>query len=155
MNKEIAWFLCPLLAIFNQLAGTWGTPWSWGSVLSIAVFMQLYGKLRTWQGYGTLVLFWALGTLPITLGGDSVIATWYSLLWVWVLGYIQGLWFILGSRRVLWYAFFPMIVYGIFITMSNIPLFASLFPWKMCEGMMGFALGIPFALYISNDYHPV
>ncbi len=151
MKKELAWLLCPILAIANQLSGTWGSPWGWASILAIAVFLQLYGKLRTWQGYTTLALFWVLQTLPITLGGDSVVASWYSLLWVWLLGYIQGLWFAICNRRTFLYALFPMVLYGVWITLSNVSATANLFPWKFCEGIMGFALGIPFALAIGDE----
>lgn len=151
MNKELAWLLCPFLALFNQLAGTWGTPWGWGSVFSIAVFLQLFGKLRNWKGYVSLFLFWVLGTLPITLGGDSIFDHWYSIVWIWLLGYIQGLWFIVYNKNVKNYALFPMIMYGIWITLSNAPETASLFPWKFCEGIMGFSLGIPFALAIGEE----
>jgi hypothetical protein len=44
-----------------------------------------------------------------------------------------------------------MVLYGAFITLSNLPATANHFPWKFCEGVMGFALGIPFALAIGVD----
>lgn len=151
MNKEIAWFLCPILSLLRQLDGTWGTPWQFGGIFAVALFLQLFGKLRQWRGIATLVLFYILGTLPVTLGGDSVTATWYSWLWIWVLGFIQGLWYLLYNKKTALYALFPMVLYGLFITLSNISATANFFPWKLCEGVMGFAIGIPFAFCIGSE----
>lgn len=148
--KELAWFLCPLIALSNQLAGTWGSPFGWFSIVFIALFLWLYGKLKSWKGYVTLVIFWILGTLPITLIGDSIPGFWLNWIWIWVLGYLQGLWCVLFSRKVFLYALFPMFMYGVVITLSNLPLTAGLFPWKFCEGLMGFSLGIPFAFMIGE-----
>jgi hypothetical protein len=157
MHKEYAWFLCPIIALTNQLAGTWGAPFGWFSLVFIALFLWMYGKLKTWQGYLTLGVWWLVGTLPITLIGDSIPGYWFNWIWLWILGGIQGLWvilFMVGNKnwwKVFVWSLFPCLAYGVVITLSNLPITADLFPWKLCEGIMGFAVAIPFAYMIGDD----
>jgi len=147
--NELAWFLCPLFSFLRIADGTWGN-FRWVTV-GLMILSSILFKRFKWT---VIPITIGLAMLPITLGGDSVTAHWYNWLWVWVLGYLNGLWIIPLVRNIskgFLLALIPMVIYGICITLSNIPLTADIFQWKLCEGLMGFSLGIPFAYMVCND----
>lgn len=154
--KELVWLLAPMLGLYRQLGGTLNKLiWRGGFPLSVILSTCLFlGWSWWWLVMGGLCL--AVSTLPVTLFGDAIIGNIWNLLWLPILGYLHGLpSLIIGIKykkiiESLFLSLIPSLVFGLVITLSNYPLTADMFPWKLCEGILGFSVGIPYAFLIEK-----
>ena len=149
MNLELVWLICPIVALLSQLGGTynksyrrWGVP----SVITIAALSFL--GFSWWLPVLFLSIFVA-STLPFTLIGDGLKASWLNWVWIWVAGYLLGLPSLILDRHGWLYAFVPSVVQGVIGTLSNLKATEKSFPWKFCEGIIWFSMAYCYALSIQ------
>lgn len=155
-DNEIVWFLVPFGGLCRMIGGTWKK--AVGRFLPpIAVGLAYWAFV----GFNWLWIPIAVGvymlvkTLPFTLKGDSVHESWINWVWIWVLGFLNGI--VCLSLAIplsaIWTGVFlalvPMVGYGMCGTLSNVKSTAKYFPWKMCEFVFGSSAMIPVAMLID------
>lgn len=151
MNKELVFFLLPIVAFLWQAGGTWKKQYRRiGFPVAATLAVLLFIGFEWWLPLFAGACF-AVTTLPFTFIGDGLPEHWFNWVWVWITGYILGLpAFLIGfDAEVFLMATGSMLAHGIFGTLSNIPATAKYFPWKFCEGAFGFFVAFPVALTIS------
>lgn len=160
-NREVAWFIVPIGGLFRMIGGTWWK--AVGRFLTPALPVVAILLLGGWSWWLLLIygVYLSVKTLPFTLNGNSVHDNWFNWVWIWVLGFVNGLCSmsllpIVGWAEwldpILYAAGFPMIAYGIACTLSNVKVTAKYFPWKFCEFIMGASAMIPPAMLIDHFY---
>lgn len=155
-DNETVWLLVPAMGLFRIIAGTWNKPaarFLSPLLLALAVYF-----LSGWSWWILAVIAGSLavGSLPVTLIGNSIPGNWVNWVWVWVYGGIKGLPSVAVALAVgqqitlaLLLCLVPMLVHGLVITLSNLKATKRFFPWKFCEFCMGSSVGYPPALLID------
>jgi len=155
-NREVVWFMLAFGGLFRQIGGTY---WKFvGRFLTPLLPAMAYFFFIGWSWwipaiYGAYLI---VKTLPVTLKGDSVLKPWYNLVWIWVLGFLNGIPALtlgISTNHIicaLAMSIVPMVVYGTVITLSNIPATAKYFPWKLDEFCMGASALVPACMVIDH-----
>lgn len=156
INRELIWFLFPVIAILWQAGGTWNKDLR---RLIIPHVLTLATILFCGFSMLTIVQFVAILTilrLPFTLFGNSIHSHWFNWVWIWISGALLGLTALpLGIQLnsvvyTLVLAMIPCFVQGICGTLSNIKCTARFFKWKFVEGMIGMAFALPYCFLINR-----
>lgn len=154
-DNETVWLLLPSLGLMRIIAGTWNKAAArfLSPLLPALALVMLYGW--SWWAPAIYLGYLVVGTLPVTLIGNSIPGNWVNWVWVWTYGGIKGLPSILVAvalgQNFLWglLALVPMLVHGLFITLSNVKATSKFFPWKFCEFVMGCSVGYPPAFLMD------
>jgi len=154
-NPELVWFIVPIGGLFRMIGGTWNKVVGrfLAPVLPVVAYLLLVGF--SWWLVAIYLAYLLINTLPFTLVGDSVRDNWINWVWIWILGYLNGIAAMtIGIplsliTTTIFLAFIPMVTYGISGTLSNVKSTASYFPWKLCEFLFGSSAMIPPAMLIQ------
>ena len=155
MNLELVWFIMPTIIILWQLGGTFNKLFRRLGFPIVASCAPLFYLGWSWWWPLLFGLCFLVTTLPFTLKGDGINEHWFNWIWIWILGYLYGLpSIVIGlcgghTALALLVALTPCIATGIVGTLSNVPATSKYFPWKECEGVIGFFTAIPYALLIQ------
>lgn len=156
VNKELAWFLVPVVTMLSLIGGTWWLParrYMIGPVIGWALLTITNVNLLSCLIVALLVCGYTL--LPITWIGDSIPGHWQNWVWVWVLGLIASgvivtIGFILHLIMMsIILSVMPFVTIGLFSTLSNINSTAKYFQWKFCELAFWTSIAVPIAFMIS------
>ena len=147
-KTEYLWFALPLCGLLSQLGGTFKKQYRRLGIPTLLTLCFIYAQNFDlshflWLRY-ILVWIWLFfcSTLPFTLIGDGIPKHWFNWIWVWILGLLNGLIILVINIKLFYLMFIPFIIYGVFISLSNIKYTARFFQWKFVEAM----------LYISVAY---
>ena len=154
--REQVWFIVPIFGLFRMIGGTW---WKFigrflPPIVAAAAFYFFVGW--SWWILAIVGAYMILKTLPFTLIGDSVHDSWLNWVWIWVLGYLNGIACItmgipMGMiMTAVLISLVPCVVYGITGTLSNLPKTRNWFVWKLVEFCFGASSAVPIAMLIQR-----
>lgn len=150
INKELAWFLAPIVALLSQIGGTWWKPARRLGIPIALVLTLIWLKIMLWRAITCGFCVFIGACLPITIGGDSI-KKWWQFAWLFVLGYILGLSSIFLSYQSWLLALVPCLTFGILGTLSNHDKTAKFVPWKLFEAVSWIAVIYPYILLATTN----
>lgn len=118
-----------------------------GLPLALLVFGSLFGGL-SWRLVASAFLLGCALRLPFTLIGDSVHASPWNWVWIWVFGGLLAL-PALVLRLDLPTVLVPLLVQGLWGTLSNLKSVSQYAPWKWVESVVGASVAYPYCLALS------
>ena len=152
MDRELVWLILPVVGLLSQLGGTFNKIIRRLGVPTIITLAYLTFLGWSWWLPVLFIAVYGVATMPFTLVGEGLGASWINYLWIWVSGYLLGLPCVLiaptASQGLLW-AIVPCLVQGIFGTLSNVKATAKYFPWKCVEFSVWASMAYCYALAIQ------
>jgi hypothetical protein len=149
LNKEMIWYLCPIVGILSMLGGQYNKLFRrLGVPLAISIAYILFIGW-SWILIPLFLSIFIVTTLPFTLVGDGLDKSWVNYVWIWLAGYLLGLPSALLHTSGCILALITSFVMGILGTLSNWKYTEKYTPWKLCEFLIWSAMAYPYALIIG------